>query len=115
MNASPLLVDPPVGDRRETERVVDERAQQFVFINLATRDVFDEHSHLIWHAETDESKRTLNILEDEANRIQSDAQFRQVALDRIGERCAVNRVSLTNFFRTELIDEEQAGSFGASI
>ena len=105
----------PVGDRRETERMVDERAQQFVFMNLATRDVFDEHSRLIRHAETDESKRELNILEDEANRIRWDAQFRQVALDRIGERCAVNRVSLTNFFRTELIDEEQAGAFARAF
>ena len=49
--------------------MVDERAQQFVFMNLATRDVFDEHSRLIRHAETDESKRELNILGDEANRI----------------------------------------------
>ena len=110
-----LVGGSPVGDPRETERMVDERAQEFVFMNLAIRDVFDEHSRLIRHAETDESKRELNILGDEANRIRWDAQFRQVALDRIAERCAVNRVSLTNFFRTELIDEEQAGAFARAF
>ena len=110
-----LVGGSPVGDRRETERMVDERAQEFVFMNLAIRDVFDEHSRLIRHAETHESKRELNILGDEANRIRWDAHFRQVALDRIGERCAANRVSLTNFFRTELIDEEQAGAFARAF
>ena len=95
--------------------MVDERAQEFVFMNLAIRDVFDEHRRPIRHAETDESKRELNILEDEANRIRWDAQFRQVALDRIGERCAVDRVSLTDFFLTELIDEEQAGAFARAF
>ncbi len=84
-------------------------------MSLANRAVFDEHSRLIRHVEIDEGKRKLDILGDEANRIRWDAHFRQAALDRIGEQCTVDRVSLTDFFRTELIDEGQASAFARAF
>ena len=105
----------PVGNRQESERVVDEHARKFVFLNLTNRSAFDEYGHPIRHAETDESKRELDILAHAARGIQWDALFRGLALNRIGERYAPDRATLTNFFLTELIDREQADAFARAF
>ena len=105
----------PVGNRQESERVVDEHAREFVFLNLTTRSAFDEYGHPVRHAETAESKRALDILAHEAQSIQWDALFRGLALNRIGERYAPDRAALTNFFLTELIDRGQAGAFARAF
>ena len=105
----------PVGDRAETERTVDELAQQFVFKNLATRVVTDERGYQIRLAASVEDKRSLDILEHEARSIQIDALLREFALDRIGERYSADRASLHQLFETELIDEQQAAAFARAL
>ena len=105
----------PVGDRAETERTVDELAQQFVFKNLVTRAVADERGYQIRLAASAEDKRSLDILEHEARSIQIDALLREFALDRIGERYSTDRASLHQLFETELIDEQQADAFARAL
>ncbi len=106
---------PPVGDRAETERTVDELAQQFVFKNLVTRVVTDERGYQIRLAASAEDKRSLDILEHEARSIQIDELLREFALDRIGERYSTDRASLHQLFETELIDEQQAAAFARAL
>ena len=105
----------PVGDRQDSERVVDEMAREFVFTNLMNRSVFDKDGYPIRHAETDESEREIDILAHEAQGIQWDASFREVALNRIGERCAPDQATITDFFLTEFIDQEQADAFARAF
>ena len=105
----------PVGDQRETEEVVDERAQQFVFKNLFTRVVTDEQGYQIRLAESPEDKRSLDILEHEARSIQFDGLVRQLALDRIGERYSTDTETLRQLFRTEMIDDAQADAFARAF
>ena len=106
---------PPVGDREETEQLVDEMAQEFVFKSLVTRVVTDEHGYQIRLAASAEDKRNLDILEHEARYIQFDGLLRQLALDRIGERYSADRASLAELFRTGLIDEPQADAFARAF
>ena len=105
----------PVGDRQDSERVVDEMAREFVFTNLMNRSVFDEDGYPIRHAATDESKREIDILAHEAQGIQWDASFREVALNRIGERYAPDRATIADFFLTEFVDQEQADAFARAF
>ena len=105
----------PVGDQQETEEVVDELAQQFVFKNLVTRVVTDEQGYQIRLAESPEDKRSLDILEHEARSIQLDGLLRELALDRIGERYSTDTETLRQLFRTEMIDEAQADAFARAF
>ena len=105
----------PVGDRTETERLVDEMAPEFVLMNLANHNVIDEHGYTTRHAGSAEEKRELDILEHEADAVRWDAELRRLALDRIAERYASEGAGIDTLFQTELIDKAQSEALARSF
>ena len=106
---------PPVGERDDVERSVDELAQEFVFKNLFGRVLLDDNGYPIRHVETDEDKRKIDILEYDMLGITFDASLRQVALDRISDRYSGDGDSLRAFFETDLIDADEADAFARAL
>ena len=106
---------PPIGDREEVERTVDELAQEFVFKSLASRVVFDDEEYPIRHAGTSSEKRELDILDHDVRGVHFDALLRQVALDRIGEAYAHDRDVLGALFEADLITPDEADAFARAL
>ena len=106
---------PPVGERDDVERTVDELAQEFVFKNLFGRVLLDDNGYPIRHVETDEDKRKIDILDYDMLGVTWDAALRQVALDRIGARYSRDGDSLRAFFETDLIDADEADAFARAL
>ena len=106
---------PPIGDREEVGRTVDELAQEFVFKSLAGRVVLDDDGYPIRHVETQSDKRQMDILDYDVRGIQLDASLRSVALDRIGARYSRDGDSLRAFFETDLIDADEADAFARAL
>jgi len=110
-----LVGGPPVGDRERTERTVDDLAQKFVFQNMFARVVADEQGFQIRRVESPEQKRDLDILEHESRSVQIDGWLRQLALDRIPDRYAIESASLRRLFSTSLIEAGQADAFARAF
>ena len=106
---------PPIGDREEVGRTVDELAQEFVFTNLFGRVVLDDDGYPIRHVETQSDKRQMDILDYDVRGIQLDASLRSVALDRIGARYGRDGDSLRAFFEADLITPDEADAFARAL
>ena len=106
---------PPVGERDDVERTVDELAQEFVFTNLFGRVVLDDDRYPIRHVETQSDKRQMDILDYDVRGIQLDASLRSVALDRIGDRYSRDGDSLRAFFEADLINADEADAFARAL
>ena len=110
-----FLGGPPVGERDDVERTVDELAQEFVFKNLFGRVVLDDHGYPIRHVDTQSDKRQMDILEHDVRGVHFDALLRQIALDRIGETYAHDRDALSALFEADLITPDEADAFARAL
>ena len=71
-----LVHGPPVGEREDVERSVDDMAQHSIFVRLFTPSVVDERGFAIRRPRSPEEQRDTEILREEANRLELDAVFR---------------------------------------
>ena len=105
----------PVGEREDVERSVDDMAQHSFFMRLFNPSVSGEHGLAIRRPRSPEEQHDIDILGEEADRIRWDAVFRALALDDIGHRHTHDVTVLTDFFKSDFVDHDEADAFARAF
>ena len=105
----------PVGEREDVERSVDAMAEHSLFVRLFNSSVVDERGLAIRRPRSPEEQWDIDILGEESDRIRWDSVFRALALDEVGLRHTHDVTALTDFFKSDFVDHNEAEAFARAF